>query len=159
MLAGVRNLVDAQGAERWGRGQAVPRQGELLHAVAGVDSDAIGQSEGNPGHRSIANLCGKLGQVVDRGVRGSVDDLIPIEGLETQGLTARNVAFCQCAVHLTPIHGRRRNVLRHWYFRGTAWYFRVLPGVEASGICRDIFLCLLCADRSGCAATRLRAER
>ena len=145
MLAGVRNFVDAQGAERRARGQAAQRQVEFLHAVASVDSDAIGQGEGNPGHRSIANLCCKLGQVVDRGVRGGVDDLIPIEGLDTQGLTARNVAFCQCAVHLTPIHGRRRNVLRHWYFRGTAWYFGVLPGVEASGICRDIFWCASCA--------------
>ena len=32
----------------------------------------------------------------------STEDLVPVEGLDPQGFTARNFAFFQCGDHLTP---------------------------------------------------------
>ncbi len=98
---GVGDLVDALNAEGGSCGQSCERQLNLADAVAAMDQDAFGGGEGDAGDWGATDLCGELCEVVERRVWRRVEDLISIEGLETQGFTARCFAFWQCAVHRT----------------------------------------------------------
>jgi hypothetical protein len=129
-----RTKSEPMRTQRWHCGQAAKRQLGLVDAVAGVDADAVGGGKADPGDGGVACLCGQLGQVVDSWVGRCTEDPVSLEGLEAQGLTARSFAIIQCSVHLTLFDGRQRGSIRHSYFWGSAWYFRVAKKCTDGGL-------------------------
>ncbi len=73
IVARVLNLVDGVAEDGGLAGQAA--EGELgdIHADAGLEPDAVGADERDGRDRSVAELCGQPGDVVEDGIRRRVE--------------------------------------------------------------------------------------
>jgi hypothetical protein len=64
-----------------------------------VEDDAIGGGECDSRELRIADLRGKLGEVVERRIGRGVEDLESLQGIQTQAFAAKSFAFFQSYVN------------------------------------------------------------
>ena len=96
IAAGVLNFVDGVAEDGRFAGQATENQFGCVDAGAGLDPDAVRVDQRDGCDWGAAELRGESGDVVENGIRGSGEDLVLMEGFDSESFV-----FDQESVHLT----------------------------------------------------------
>ncbi len=119
VLAGVGEFVEGVAEDGGLAGSTAKGELGRVHAVAGLQPDAVLADEGDSCDGSVAYLGGETCDVVEDGIRRGVEHLVLAEGFDPESFV-----FDEECIHRSLKLREARSGL-HCHFRVSSWNFKV----------------------------------